>query len=71
VRRLIAPNRSSRSLKFAEPLLGVHSPFDRSMVLLDDVVQILVVSVTAPSSELLFLLYVFDSRAVDQVPDPC
>ena len=38
VHRLIALNRSSRSLEFAEPLLGLHSPFDRAMVLLDDVV---------------------------------
>jgi hypothetical protein len=39
VHRLIALNRSSRSLEFAKPLLGVHSPFDRTMVLLDNVVQ--------------------------------
>ena len=36
VYRLIALNGSSRSLEFAKPLLGVHSPFDRTMVLLDD-----------------------------------
>jgi len=41
VHRLIALSRSSRSLEFAEPLLGLHWPFDRAMVLLDDVVQIL------------------------------
>src|ERR1017187_5442681 len=51
VHRLIAPNRSSRSLEFANPLLGVHSPFGRTMVLLDDVVQILDGSVAAPASE--------------------
>ena len=37
VHRLIALNRSPRSLEFAKPLLGVHAPFDRAMVLLDDV----------------------------------
>jgi hypothetical protein len=36
VHRLIALNRSLRSLEFAKPLLGVHSAFDRTMVLLDD-----------------------------------
>jgi hypothetical protein len=36
----MALNRSSRSLEFAESLLGLHSPFDRAMVLLDDVVQL-------------------------------
>jgi hypothetical protein len=37
VHRLIALNRSSRSVKLAKPVLGVHSSFDRAMVLLDDV----------------------------------
>src|ERR1022692_3434795 len=49
VHRLIALNRSSRSLEFAEPLLGIHSPFDRAMVLIEDVVQILDGSVAAPA----------------------
>jgi hypothetical protein len=65
VHRLIAPNRSLRSLEFAKPVLGVHSPFNRAMVLLDDVVQILDGSVAAPTAECLFLLYVGDGRAVD------
>jgi hypothetical protein len=66
VHRLIALNRSSRSLEFAKPLLGVHSPFDRTMVLLDNVVQILDGSVAAPAAEDPFLLYVCDGRAVDR-----
>jgi hypothetical protein len=37
----ITLNRSSRRLELAESLLGVHSSFNRSMVLFDDVVQIL------------------------------
>jgi hypothetical protein len=65
VHRLIALNRSSRSLEFTKPLLSVHSPFDRAMVLLDDVVQILDGSVAAPAAERPFLLYVGDSRAVN------
>ena len=66
VHRLIALNRSSRSLEFTKPLLGVHSPFDRAMVLLDDVVQILDGSVAAPAAERRFLLYVCDGRAVNR-----
>jgi hypothetical protein len=66
VHRLIALNRSSRSLEFTKPLLSVHSPFDRAMVLLDDVVQILDGSVAAPAAEGPFLLYVCDGRAVDR-----
>jgi hypothetical protein len=64
--RLITLNRSARSLEFAEPLLGVHSPFDRSMILLDDVVEILDRSVAAPAAERPFLLYICNGRAVDR-----
>jgi hypothetical protein len=53
-------------LEFANPLFGVHSPFDRAMVLLDDVVQILDGSVPAPAMERPFLLYICDGRAVDR-----
>jgi hypothetical protein len=56
VHRLIALNRSLRSVEFSIPLLGVHSPLDRAMVLLDDVVQILDGSMAARASEHLFLL---------------
>jgi hypothetical protein len=54
--RLITLNRSPRSLEFAEPLLGVRSPFDRSMVLFDDVVQKLNRSVAAPAAQRLVVL---------------
>ena len=66
VHRLIALNRSSRSLELTKPLLSVHSSFDRAMVLLDDVVQILDGSVAAPAAERPFLLYVCDGRAVNR-----
>src|SRR6516162_540067 len=62
--RLVALNRSSRSLEFAKPLLGLHSPFDRAMILLDDVVQILDGSVATPAAERPFFLYVCDGCAV-------
>ena len=66
VHRLIALNRSFRSLEFTEPLLSAHTPFDRAMVLLDDVIQILDGSVAAPAAERPFLLYVCDGRAVNR-----
>jgi hypothetical protein len=62
VHRRIALNRSSRSLEFAKPLLGIHSPLDRTMVLLEEVVQILDRSVAAPAADNLFLLYVCDAE---------
>jgi hypothetical protein len=66
VHRLIALNRSLGRLEFPKPLLGVHSPFDCAMVLLDDVVQILDGSVAAPAVKRFFLLYVCDGRAIDR-----
>jgi hypothetical protein len=41
VNRFVALNRSPSRLKFSETLLGVHSTFDGSMILLENVVQIL------------------------------
>jgi len=38
VHRLVSLNRSPRRLEFSESLLCVHTAFDRSMVLLQDVV---------------------------------
>jgi hypothetical protein len=55
VHGLIGLNRSARSQEFVKPLLSPHSPFDRAMVVLDNVVQILDRSV-APATEHLFLL---------------
>jgi hypothetical protein len=54
-----------RSLGFAEPLIGVQSPFDRTMVLIEDVVDTGQVRAT-PGAEHLFLLYVSDGRTVDR-----
>jgi hypothetical protein len=41
VHRLISLNRSPRRKEFTKALLGLHSSFDRSMILLQDVVQVL------------------------------
>jgi len=54
-------NRSSRSPKFSESLLGIHSSFYGS----DDVVQILHRPVPAPWRERSFLLNSGDCRGVD------
>jgi hypothetical protein len=39
VHRLVPLNRSPFRLELLESLLGIHSPFDGSVVLLDDVIQ--------------------------------
>jgi hypothetical protein len=41
VYRLITLNGSLRRLEFSEPLLGVHPVFDRAVILLQDIVQVL------------------------------
>ena len=66
VHRLITLNRSLRRLEFSEPLLGVHPTFDRSVILLENVVQVLYGSVPTAAAKDPFLLYVGDGRAVDR-----
>src|SRR5580704_12526420 len=46
--------------------LGVHPALDLSVVLVDDVVQVLQGSVTTAAAQCPFLLYVGDGRAVDR-----
>jgi hypothetical protein len=57
VHRLITVNRSPRRLEFSEPLLGVHPAFDRSVVLFENVVQVLYGPVPATAAKSPFLLY--------------
>ena len=53
----VALNRSPSRLKFSEALLSIHSTFDRSMILFENVVQVLHRSVsTAVRSVPSFLL---------------
>src|ERR1700694_4230783 len=66
VHRLIPLNRSLRRLEFSEPLLGVYATFDRAVILLQDIVQVLYGSVPATAAKYPFLLYVGDGRAVDR-----
>jgi hypothetical protein len=56
VHRLISLNRSPRRLKLAKPLLGLHSSSDRSMILLQDVVQVLDRPMSAAAAQGAFLL---------------
>ena len=60
VHRLITLNRSARRPELSDPLLGVHAAFGRSVLLFQDVVQVLHRSVPATAAECPFLLYVRD-----------
>src|SRR6266849_4344953 len=66
VDRFITLDRSPRRLKLSKSLLGVHAPFDRSVILLDDVVQVLNGSAPAAAAERPFLLNSCDRRAIDR-----
>ena len=54
VHRLVNFNRSPRSSELAKALLGLHSSFYHSMILLQDVVQILDRSMAAAAAQQLF-----------------
>jgi hypothetical protein len=56
VHGLIALNRSPGRLEFSEALLGVDPTFNRAMVLLDDVVQVLNRSMATSAAKRSFLL---------------
>jgi hypothetical protein len=55
VHRPVPLNRSPRRLELSESLLGIHSPFDGALVLLDDVIQVLHGPVPATTAESPFL----------------
>ena len=59
-------NRSPCRLEFSEALLGVHAAFDRAVILLQDIVQVLHGSVPTTAAKNSFLLDVGDGRAVDR-----
>src|ERR1039457_4738288 len=60
----IALNRSPSRLEFSEALLGVHSTFDGSMILFQNVVQVLHGSVSTAVAQRPFFFSVGDRRAV-------
>ena len=57
VHGLVSLDRSPRREEFTKALLGLHASFDRSMILLQDVVQVLDRSVAATASQDSFLLH--------------
>ena len=57
VHGLVALDRSPRRLKLTKPLLGFHASFDRSVILLQDVVQVLDWPVAATASQESFLFH--------------
>ena len=57
VHGLVSLDGSPRRVKFTKALLGLHASFDRSMILLQDVVQVLDRPVAATASQYSFLLH--------------
>ena len=64
VNRFVTLNRSPSRLEFSEALLGVHSTFDGSMILFENVVQVLHGSVSTALAQRPLLLTVGDRGAV-------
>src|SRR5271170_7277487 len=62
----VALNRSPSRPEFSEALLGVHATFDGSMILFENVVQVLHGSVSTAVAQRPFLLTVVDRGAVYQ-----
>src|SRR5664280_3067575 len=62
----VALNRSPSRLEFSEALLGVNSTFDGSMILFQNVVQILHRSVSTAGAQRPFLFTVGDRTAVNR-----
>jgi hypothetical protein len=68
----VALNRSSPSRpEFSEALLGVNSTFDGSMILFENVVQVLHGLVSTAVAQCPFLLTVGDRGAVYRLPGRC
>src|SRR5271166_6128924 len=66
VNRFVALNRSPSRLEFSEALLRIHSTFDGSMILFENVIQVLHRSVSTTVAQRSFLLTVGDRGAVDR-----
>src|SRR5271156_49084 len=62
----VALNRSPSRPEFSEALLGVHSTFDGSMILSENVIQVLHRSVSTALARRPFLLTVGDRGAVNR-----
>src|SRR5271168_3207380 len=64
VHSLVSRNRSPSCAELAKALLGLHSSFDRSMILLQDIVQILDRSMPAAAAQGSFRFHSGNRRAV-------
>jgi len=62
----VALNGSLGRLESSEALFGVHSTFDGSMILSEDIIQVLHGSVSTTMAQSPFLLTVGDRGAVDR-----
>ena len=62
---LVSLDRSARRVELATPLLGLHPSFDRSMVLLQDIVQVLDRPMSAAAAQGSFLFHCWNRRAVE------
>src|SRR5664280_1094502 len=62
----VALNRSPSCLEFSEALLGVYSTFDGSMILFENVVQVLHRLVSTAVAQRPFLFTVRDRRAINR-----
>src|SRR5271157_181241 len=62
----VALNRSPSCLEFSEALLGIHATFDGSMILFENVVQVLHGSVSTAVAQRPFLLTGGDRGAVNR-----
>src|SRR5215471_18999705 len=65
VQRLVSRNRSLSCTELAKALLGLHAAFDRAMILLQDVVQILNRSMAAAVAQGSFRFHSGNRRAVE------
>ena len=62
---LIAGKRSPPGAELTKALLGLNSSFDRAMILLEDIVQILDRSMTATAAKNPFFFHARNRRAVE------
>ena len=66
VHGFVALNRSPCRLEFSKALLGVDAAFDRSVILLQDIVQVLHRSMPTTAAEDPILLNVWDCGAINR-----
>src|SRR5580704_1771747 len=65
VHSLVSRNRSPCRAELAKALLGLHASFDRSVILLQDVVQVLDRSMAAAAAQSSFRFHCGNRRAVE------